>query len=470
MGGFFGIVSSEPCVTDLFYGTDYHSHLGTKRGGMACVNKEGYFSRSIHSLENAHFRNKFEGDLHKFNGHAGIGVISDTDAQPILIHSHLGRFALVTVAKINNLNELAKELLAKGTNFNELSSGSFNPTELVAQLITQKPDFAQGIRYAQECIKGSCSMLILTENGLIAARDRYGRTPIVIGKKEGAMAAAFETCSFPNLGFTTQYYLGPGEAVSLQNDGYTQLLTPGNKLQICSFLWIYYGYPSSSYEKINVDDVRYRSGLAMGEQDAHAIDMAAAIPDSGTCMAIGYAQGKGIPYRSAIVKYTPTWPRSFMPSNQSVRSLVAQMKLLPNRSLLTGKRMVFCDDSIVRGTQLEKNARLLRGYGTKEVHIRISCPPLVYPCPYINFSASKSEKELISRRIIEEFEGNSNKNVALYATTGSLQYTKMVNRIAELLTLDSLAFNPIETLVSAIGLSKEHICTHCFDASSYGEA
>ena len=465
MGGFFGIVSTASCVTDLFYGTDYHSHLGTKRGGMACVNKEGYFSRSIHSLENAHFRNKFEGDLHKFNGHAGIGVISDTDAQPILIHSHLGRFALVTVAKINNINELANELIAKGNNFNELSSGSFNPTEVVAHLITEEQDFAQGIRHAQERIKGSCSMLILTEKGIIAARDRYGRTPIVLGEKEGAWAAASETCSFPSLDFSSRHYLGPGEAVLMHSDGYEQILAPGDEMQICSFLWIYYGYPSSCYEKINVDEVRYRSGFTMGEQDRHTIDMAASIPDSGTCMAIGYAQGKGVPYRNAIVKYTPTWPRSFMPGNQEIRDLVAQMKLLPNRSLLTGKRMAFCDDSIVRGTQLKRNAHLLRGYGTKEVHIRISCPPLLYPCPFINFSASKSEKELIGRRIIEKLEGSGSQNIAPYACCGSQEYTKMVNCMVSDLTLDSLIFTPVESLVSAIGLPKSRICTHCFDGT-----
>jgi len=468
MGGFFGVAAKANCATDLFYGTDYHSHLGTKRGGMACINPDGSFTRSIHSIENTHFRNKFEDDLHEFEGFSGIGVISDTDAQPITIHSHLGVFAIVTVARINNLKDLAKELIDKGKNFNELSSGSFNPTELVAQLITEKDSFAQGIRHAQERIKGSCSMLILTKDGVIAARDRYGRTPIVLGKKQGAYACASESCSFPNLGFSLEHYLGPGEAIRITSDGYTRLLEARDKLQICSFLWIYYGYPSSCYEKINVDDVRYRCGAAMGQQDKTPIDCVSGIPDSGTCMAIGYAQGKNISYRHAVVKYTPTWPRSFMPSNRNVRDLIAQMKLIPNKSLLTEKRVAFCDDSIVRGTQLREHAKRFYEYGTREVHIRISCPPLIYTCPFLNFTASQSELELITRRIIDAYEGQSDKNLALYANTHSVQYQKMVRKIAETLKVNSLIFNPIETLIEAIGLEKAHVCTHCFDGSSLG--
>ena len=465
MGGFFGVIAKSNCSTELFYGTDYHSHLGSKRGGLATLNRNGAFARSIHSIENSHFRNKFEDELCKFDGYSGIGVISDTDAQPIVLHSHLGKFAIVTVARINNLAALAQELLESGISFTELSSGSFNPTELVAHLITQKESFAQGIAYAQERIQGSCSMLILTEDGLIAARDRFGRTPIVIGKKENACACAFETCSFPNLGFSIERYLGPSEAVRITTDGYTQIIPPGNRLQICSFLWIYYGYPASFYEGINVDDVRYRCGVALGQCDTTPLDCVSGIPDSGTCMAIGYAQGKRCSYRRAVVKYTPTWPRSFIPSNAHIRSLVASMKLIPNNSLLTGKRVAFCDDSMVRGTQLEGNVKRFYEYGTKEVHIRISCPPILYACPFLNFTSSKSEMELITRRIIREYEGDSKKNIHLYAITHSPEYQKMVNRIAELLSVNSLIFNPIETLIDAIGLSKEQVCTHCFDGS-----
>jgi len=465
MGGFFGIISKQNCSTELFYGTDYHSHLGTKRGGMATLKRDGTFARSIHSIENAYFRNKFEDELGKFDGTSGIGVISDTDAQPIVLHSHLGKFAIVTVARINNLAELSKELIEKGINFTELSSNSFNPTELVAHLITQKESFAQGITYAQERINGSCSMLILTESGIIAARDRYGRTPIVIGKKEGAHACAFETSSFPNLGFEIEHYLGPGAAVRLTAEGSTQLIHPGNQLHICSFLWIYYGYPSSFYEGVNVDDVRYRCGAAMGRQDPTPLDCVSGIPDSGTCMAIGYAQGKNTSYRRAVVKYTPTWPRSFTPSNQNIRDLVASMKLIPNNSLLKDKRVAFCDDSIVRGTQLGGNVKRFHEYGTREVHIRISCPPLLYACPYLNFTAAQSVMELITRRIIFEFEGDNKKNIELYAASHSAEYQKMVKRIAEILSVKSLIFNTTETLIDAIGLPKEQVCTHCFDGS-----
>jgi len=453
MGGFFGVTAKTNCITDLFYGTDYHSHLGTKRGGMATINRKGSFVRSIHSIENGYFRNKFEEELHKFDGHAGIGVISDTDAQPIVLHSHLGKFAIATVARINNLVELSNELVTSGHNFTELSLGSFNPTELVAHLITTQESFAKGIAYAQERIKGSCSMLILTEEGIIAARDRYGRTPIVIGKRENAFACASETCSFPNLGFAIEHYLGPGEAVYITADGCSLLIPPSKQLQICSFLWIYYGYPSSFYEGINVDDVRYRCGVSLGQQDKTPLDCVSGIPDSGTCMAIGYARGRNIPYRRAVVKYTPTWPRSFTPSNQDIRELVAHMKLIPNINLLTGKRVAFCDDSIVRGAQLRSHVQRFFDYGTKEVHIRISCPPLLYACPFLNFTASKSEMELITRRVIDGDEKDF-KNIA---------YQKMVDKIAKTLSVNSLIFNSIESLIEAIGLSKEQVCTHCFD-------
>ena len=469
MGGFFGVISKTTCCNDLFYGTDYHSHLGTKRGGMATVNRNGSFARSIHSIENGYFRNKFEDELYKFDGYAGIGVISDTDAQPIFLHAHLGKFAIVTVARINNLNELALELIAEGTNFTELSSSSFNPTELVAHLITKGESFAQGISYAQERIKGSCSMLILTEEGIIAARDRFGRTPLVVGKKENAYACAFETSSFPNLGYSIEHSLGPGEAVFLTADGYTQLITPGKQLQICSFLWIYYGFPSSFYEGINVDDVRYRCGMALGQQDQTPLDCVSGIPDSGTCMAIGYAKGRGISYRRAVVKYTPTWPRSFTPSNPHIRDLVAHMKLIPNHSLLMGKRVAFCDDSIVRGVQLQKHVKRFYEYGTKEVHIRISCPPLLFTCPYLNFTSSRSELELLTRRIIYALEEEPyDSKVPLYASTKNGEYQKMVDEITKNLAVNSILFNPVEALITSIGLLKEQICTHCFDGSGLG--
>lgn len=467
MGGFFGTVSTKSCITDLFYGTDYNSHLGTKRGGMATYSKEKGFTRSIHNLESTYFRTKFESDLDKFVGNAGIGIISDTDAQPIVIKSHLGRFAIVTVAKICNMEEIEEKLMAQNMHFAELSSGGTNQTELVALLINQGSNFVEGIENVFNNIKGSCSMLILTEDGIIAARDKWGRTPIVLGKKEGAYAVTSETTSFPNLDFEIERDLGPGEILKIYADRTEQLKAPQEGMQICSFLWVYYGFPTSCYEGRNVEEVRFNSGLKMGKKDDSVVDCACGIPDSGVGMALGYAEGKGIPYHRAISKYTPTWPRSFTPSNQEMRSLVAKMKLIPNRAMLNGKRLLFCDDSIVRGTQLRDNVKVLYDYGAKEVHMRIACPPLIYACPFVGFSASKSIMELITRRVIKELEGDENKNVEKYATTGSPEYEKMVSVIAERFGLTSLKFNTIETLVEAIGLPKCKICTHCFDGSSH---
>lgn len=466
MGGFFGTVAREACVADLFYGTDYNSHLGTKRGGMATYESESNtFHRSIHNLESTYFRTKFEDELEKFKGNSGIGIISDTDAQPIILNSHLGRFAIVTVAKIVNLEELEAGLLAQNMHFAEVSSGKTNPTELIALLIIQGKDFVDGIENVYKQIKGSCSMLLLTENGIIAARDKWGRTPIVIGKKEGAYAATSESSSFPNLGYEIEHYLGPGEIIRLHADRMEQLRKPNEQMQICSFLWVYYGFPTSCYEGKNVEEVRFLSGLEMGKKDESEVDCACGIPDSGVGMALGYAEGKGVPYHRAISKYTPTWPRSFTPSRQELRSLVAKMKLIPNRSMLQGKRMLFCDDSIVRGTQLHDNVKVLYEYGAKEVHIRIACPPLIYSCPFIAFTASKSDLELITRRIIKELEGDENKNLDLYATTGSPQYEKLVETIRERFGLTSLKFNTLETLVKSIGLPKCKLCTHCFDGT-----
>lgn len=466
MGGFFGTVSRVGCVTDLFYGTDYNSHLGTKRGGLATYSEEQGFIRSIHNLQSSYFRTKFEEELDKFKGNDGIGIISDTDAQPIIINSHLGRFAIVTVAKVTNLKELEEELLSQNMHFAELSSGSTNQTELIALLIIQGKNFVEGIENVYNHIKGSCSMLLLTEDGVIAARDKWGRTPIVIGKKEGAYAATSESNSFPNLDFEIERYLGPGEIVRMQADRLEQLRKPDDKMQICSFLWVYYGFPNSCYEGRNVEEVRFTSGLKMGEQDDCDADCVCGIPDSGIGQALGYAEGKGIPYHRAITKYTPTWPRSFTPSKQELRSLVAKMKLIPNRAMLQDKRIIFCDDSIVRGTQLHDNVKILFDYGAKEVHMRIGCPPLIYGCPFIGFTASKSDMELITRQIIKELEGDENKNLDKYATTGSPEYEKMVGIIAKRFGLSSLKFNTIETLIEAIGLPKCKVCTHCFDGSS----
>lgn len=467
MGGFFGTVAKVSCVTDIFYGTDYNSHLGTKRGGMATYDAESkQFTRSIHNLESAYFRSKFEEELDKFKGNSGIGIISDTDAQPIIINSHLGRFAIVTVAKVTNIDEIENELLERNMHFAELSSGKTNQTELIALLIIQGKDFVEGIENVYKRIKGSCSMLLLTEDGIIAARDKWGRTPIVIGKKDGAYAATSESSSFPNLDYEVERFLGPGEIVRLHADGIEQMRPANEQMQICSFLWVYYGFPTSCYEGKNVEEVRFLSGLKMGQKDESVVDCACGIPDSGVGMALGYAEGKGVPYHRAISKYTPTWPRSFTPSKQEMRSLVAKMKLIPNRSMMQGKRLLFCDDSIVRGTQLRDNVKVLFDYGAKEVHIRIACPPLIYACPFVGFTASKSPLELITRRIIKELEGDENKNLEKYATTDSPEYNRMVEIIRERFGLTSLKFNTLETLIEAIGLPKCKVCTHCFDGSS----
>ncbi len=466
MGGFFGTISKSACITDLFYGTDYNSHLGTRRGGLATYDKDAGFTRSIHNLESSYFRTKFEASLPKFVGNAGIGVISDTDAQPLLLNSHLGKFAIVTVAKINNIEELEEDLLKQNMNFTELSSGRTNQTELIALLITQGKSFVEGIENVFNKVKGSCSMLLLTEDGLIAARDKWGRTPIIIGKKDGAYAATSESSSFPNLDYEIEKYVGPGEIVRLRHDSMEQMRKPNEKMQVCSFLWVYYGFPVSCYEGKNVEEVRFASGYKMGQKDDSDVDCACGIPDSGVGMALGYAEGKGVPYHRAITKYTPTWPRSFTPANQDMRSLVAKMKLIPNRAMLEGKRILFCDDSIVRGTQLRDNVNVLYEYGAKEVHMRIACPPLIYGCPFIGFTSSKSDLELITRRIIKELEGDENMNLQKYATTDSPEYKRMVNIIAERFGLSSLKFNTLETLIEAIGLPKCKVCTHCFDGSS----
>ena len=465
MGGFFGTISRRECATDLFYGTDYNSHLGTRRAGMVTFDKEEGFNRSIHTLERNYFRSKFEDELPKFKGNAGIGVISDTDPQPILVNSHLGRFAIVTVAKILNIREIAAELLDKRMHFSELSANNINPTELVALLINLGETMVDGINLVYRKIKGSCSMLILTEDSIIAARDYLGRTPIVIGRKDGAYAATSETCAFPNLDFTTVRDLGPGEIVRLTADNMEVLQVPARRQQICSFLWVYYGFPASDYLGVNAEAVREKAGRLMGEADDTEADCVCGIPDSGVGHALGYSDGHKIPYCRAVLKYTPTWPRSFTPSSQERRNLVAKMKLIPNKAILDGRRVVFCDDSIVRGTQLRDNVVTFFDNGAREVHARISCPPLIYGCEFVNFSSSKSDMELITRRIIQDFEGDANANLELYRTPGTPQYERLVKEIGHRLGLTTLQFSHIDTLVESIGLPKECICTHCFDGT-----
>ena len=467
MGGFFGTVSTQPCAADLFYGTDYQSHLGTRRGGMATFDPEEGFFRSIHNLQSSYFRTRFEPELDKFKGNSGIGIISDTDAQPLLMNCHLGRFAIVTVAKVNNLEQLANKLLEQNMHLSEFSSGRINPTELIALLIIQGKNFVEGIENVYRSIQGSCSLLLLTEDGIIAARDSWGRTPIVVGEKEGAIAVTSESSAFPNLGYETTKFLGPGEILYIHADRTEQLRRPNKGLQICSFLWVYYGFPTSCYEGINAECARNECGREMGKEDEVEVDCASGIPDSGIGMAVGYAEGHKIPYARTIAKYTPTWPRSFTPSNQELRSLVAKMKLIPNEKLLEGKRVLFCDDSIVRGTQLRNNGKRLYGLGAKEVHMRIACPPLIWSCPFVNFTASKNDLELISRRIIQALEGDPDKNLEAYARTDSPEYKRLVKEIAKELEPDSLKFTKLETLVRSIGLPKCRLCTHCFDGSSF---
>ena len=480
MGGFFGTISTKDCVNDLFYGTDYNSHLGTRRAGMVTFDHERGFSRSIHSLERDYFRSKFEDELKDFCGNQGLGVISDTDPQPIIINSHLGRYAVVTVAKINNLREIADELLAQRMHLSEQSANNLNQTELVALVINMGNTFVDGINLVYRKIKGSCSILILTEDGIIAARDVLGRTPIVIGRKEvhrlspigtddwvKAHAVSSESTSFPNLDYKTVRDVGPGEIVRIKPDGVEVLQPPFSRCQICSFLWVYYGFPSSCYEGINTEAVREKNGEMMGKRDDVEADLVCGIPDSGVGMALGYSNGSHIPYKRAVLKYTPTWPRSFTPGNQTRRDLVAKMKLIPNEALLKDQRVVFCDDSIVRGTQLRDNVKEFFDNGAKEVHVRISCPPLVYGCPFIGFTNSKSDMELITRRIIRDFEGDDQTNLDKYAQTDSPEYQRMVNEIARRLGLSSLKFARLEDLIESIGLPKNRVCTHCFDGSSY---
>lgn len=466
MGGFFGTISKLDCVNDLFYGTDYNSHLGTKKGGMAVLNIKT-FRRTIHNLENSYFRTKFEPDLHKFKGNSGIGVISDTEAQPILINSHLGEFAIVTVSKINNIDELTERALKQRRHFSETSSGETNPSELIAMLIDEEESFEKGIENVYNSVKGSCSMLLLTEKGIIAARDKLGRTPIILGKKDGAYALSSESSCFSNLGFKVERDLGPGEILLITAEGYEQRRKPNKEMQVCAFLWVYYGYPSSNYENINVEECRYRCGAALARNDDAEVDFVSGVPDSGIAHAIGYSNEKQIPYKRAYVKYTPTWPRSFMPPNQETRELVAKMKLLPVKSIIKGKKIVFCDDSIVRGTQFKDSVEILYEYGAQEIHVRPACPTLIYPCEFLNFSRSRSTLDLAGRKAIKELEGAEDKYLEEYATPGTDRYYAMIEKIRERIGVSTLQYQKLDDLIEAIGLPKEKLCTHCWDGSSH---
>ncbi|PIE61308.1 MAG: amidophosphoribosyltransferase [Desulfobacterales bacterium] len=467
MGGLFGCASKTACNTALFYGTDYLSHLGTKRGGLVTYG-DGGFNRTIHSLENAYFRSKFESDLDKLTGGMGLGAISDTDSQPIIIHSHLGQFAVVTVGRIANLDELAAGELADKTHFAETSQGCINPTELVATLICRGTSIVEGITYAQDMIKGSCSMLVLTDSCIYAARDRLGRTPLIIGQQENACAVSSESSAFSNLGFETVYFPGPGEIVKLTAEGYEQEKAPGDAMQACAFLWVYYGYPASTYEGINTEQVRYNCGAALAKNETCQADLVAGIPDSGIGHAIGFANESRIPYMRPYVKYTPTWPRSFMPQNQKMRNLVARMKLIPVREIIEGQRIIFCDDSVVRGTQLQDNTEILYSYGAKEVHMRIACPCLIHPCEFLNFSTSRSTLDLVGRKAIYDIEGTDEADLKEYAISSSPKHNQMLEKIVARLNLTSLRYQTLEDLIQAIGMPKEKLCTHCWDGSSYG--
>ncbi|MFX0083477.1 MAG: amidophosphoribosyltransferase [Candidatus Hodarchaeota archaeon] len=462
MGGLFAVYSDNDCIDDLFFGTDYHSHLGTVRGGLAVKNSGG-FQRFIKNITSSQFRSKFEKDIKRMHGNKGIGVISDFDDQPLIINSRLGVFAISTVGKINNLGHLAKEALKNGTHFSEMHGGEINPTELIATIISQGKTFEEGIQKVQSIIDGSCTLLILTEEGIYAARDRLGRTPLIIGEKSGSYAVTMETSAFPNLGYQITKYLGPGEIVFINKNGFELKIPPGDHLQICAFLWVYYGYPASNYEGINVEVVRYKCGSYLAKNDDVKIDLVAGIPDSGTAHGLGYANEAKIPFSRPYVKYTPTWPRSFMPQDQSIRDLVARMKLIPIKELINDKRLLFCEDSIVRGTQLKKTIERLFDSGAKEVHMRPACPPLVYGCKFLNFSRSRSELDLAGRWAIKELIGRDIGDPAEYTNPNSENYKAMVDVIRKKLGLTTLQYQRLENLVKAIGLPKEKLCTYCWD-------
>ena len=465
MGGFFGVASKENCIFDLFFGTDYHSHLGTRRAGMALYDEKEGFNRAIHNIENTPFRTKFDKDVNKMNGTLGIGCISDYEPQPLIIRSHHGTYAITTVGKINNKDEIVAEIFQHGKgHFLGMSGGDINATELVAAVINQRDNLIEGIQYAQELIDGSMTILLMTPKGILAARDRLGRTPVSVGKKENAFCVSFEGFAYLNLGYVPERELGPGEIAIVTPEGAQTLAAPGKDMKICTFLWIYYGYPSSSYEGVSVEEMRYRCGAMLARRDDAKPDIVAGVPDSGTAHAIGYANESGIPFSRPFIKYTPTWPRSFMPTIQSKRNLIAKMKLLPVHDLIKDRKLLLIDDSIVRGTQLRETTEFLYQSGAREVHIRPACPPLLYGCKYLNFSRSTSEMELIARRVISEIEGeNKYPNLAVYADPDSTEYAQMLEKIREKLNFTTLCYHRLDDMIESVGIDKCKLCTYCWD-------
>lgn len=465
MGGFFGVASKNDCVFDLFFGTDYHSHLGTRRAGMAVYNKETGFERAIHNIENAPFRTKFDKDVNEMQGTLGIGCISDYEPQPLLVRSHHGTYAIMTVGKINNMEAIVDDLFSSGhSHFLEMSGGDINATELVAAVINQKDNLIEGLQYVQELIDGSMTVVLLTPKGIYAARDRLGRTPVVVGKKEDAYCISFESFAYLNLGYVDEKELGPGEIVIVTPESVTTLVSPGKEMKICTFLWVYYGYPSSSYEGISVEKMRYNCGALLARRDDVHPDNVAGVPDSGVAHAIGYSNASGIPFSRPFIKYTPTWPRSFMPTIQSQRNMIAKMKLIPVHDLIKDKSLLLIDDSIVRGTQLRETTEFLYQSGAGEVHIRTACPPLLYGCKYLNFSRSSSEMELITRRTIKEMTGNAvNVNLSAYSNPDSPEYQEMVKRIGVQLNFTSLRFHRLDDMIESVGIDRCKLCTYCWD-------
>ena len=465
MGGFFGVASREDCLLDLFFGTDYHSHLGTRRAGMAVYRQDTGFNRAIHNIENSPFRTKFDKDVNEMEGNLGIGCISDYDPQPLIVRSHHGTYAIVTVGRINNTEELVDSVFQAGhSHFLEMSGGDINATELVASLINLKEDLVEGLRFAQDSIDGSMTILLLTPQGLYASRDKMGRTPVAIGKKEGAYCASFESFAYLNLGYTSYRELGPGEVALITPEGVTTLVEPRKEMKICTFLWVYYGYPSSSYESVSVEEMRYRCGAMLAQRDNVRPDTVAGVPDSGTAHAIGYANESGIPFSRPFIKYTPTWPRSFMPTIQSQRDLIARMKLIPVHELIQNKSLLLIDDSIVRGTQLRETTEFLYQSGAREVHVRPACPPLLYGCKYLNFSRSTSVMDLITRRVIKEMEGTEEPaNLGSYANPESGEYNAMVEYIGKKLNFTSLRYHRLDDMIQSVGIDKCKLCTYCWD-------
>ena len=467
MGGFFGVAAKEDCVFDLFFGTDYHSHLGTRRAGMAVYNRETGYERAIHNIENAPFRTKFDKDVNEMNGHLGIGCISDYEPQPLMVRSHHGTYAITTVGKINNTDELINELFSQGhSHFLEMSGGDINATELVASIVNQEENLVDGIRHAQEVIDGSMTILLMTPKGIYAARDRLGRTPVVVGKKEGAHCVSFESFAYLNLGYVEERELGPGEIVVVTPEGVQTLAKPGKDMKICTFLWVYYGYPSSSYEGISVEQMRYNCGSLLAERDNVQPDIVAGVPDSGTAHAIGYANRSGIPFSRPFIKYTPTWPRSFMPTIQTQRNLIAKMKLIPVQELIQDKSLLLIDDSIVRGTQLRETTEFLYHSGAREVHIRPACPPLLFGCKYLNFSRSSSEMDLIARRVLKEIEQEGREiDLKYYVDPDSPQYAEMVERIGRQLNFTTLRYHRLDDMIASVGIDRSKLCTYCWDGN-----